>query len=273
MGDLRSRVEALWAPLRVSSSPADFERLDAFLATVTGDAPPQSLDTGQGYGPCPLHLPGLAPSPWCDPAGVEGADILKANWEEIRDEALAIYRAGDHLLQVATEDEQRGWYQYFFWDFRLFSDGRRGAEQPCVRFDIPGQLDRCPATAAALSHLNPYSQAGFLFLEPGGVIHPHKATANWLPVLHLGLKIPPDCGIRVADEARTWAEGELLCFDHTFDHEAWNRSDEMRAVLFIRVLSPDLTPTERSAFRVMLEGLTARETRTIAQLTEGPYGA
>ena len=273
MDDVRARVESVWASLRQQAAPDAFDRLDGLLATLSGEAAPASLETGQGYGPCPLHLPGLPPNPWCEPDKVQGVDRLLASWSQIREEAMAIYRDRKHLLQVATEDEQRGWFQYFLWDFRLFSEGRRGVERPGARFDIPGQLDRCQATADAMSHLNPFSQAAFLFLEPGGVIRPHKATANWLPVLHLGLKIPVNCGIRVGQESRSWGEGELLCFDHTFDHEAWNRSDEVRVVLFTRVLSPDLTATEQRALTQMLDALTARETRTISQLTEGRYGA
>ena len=63
-----------------------------------------------------------------------------------------------------------------------------------------------------------------------------------------------------------------MCFDHTFDHEAWNRSSEVRVVLFTRVLSPDLTGTEREALQVMLEQLTDHEVQSIRQLVEWPYG-
>jgi len=273
MMNLRSRVDALWSSLRAQSPPSAFDRLDGLLGTVCGEAPAVGLDTGQGYGPSVLHLPGLPPKPWCDPNRVEGVSHLVSKWPEIRDEAMSVYRERTRLLQVGTQDEQRGWYQYFLWDFRLFSDARKGGEWPCVRYDIPGQLERCPATAEAVKHLNPYSQAAILFLEPGGVVRPHKATANWLPVLHLGLKIPEHCGIRVENETREWQEGGLLCFDHTFEHEAWNRSDEVRVVLFCRVLSPDLTATERAALKLMLENLTAHELRSVEQLTEGRYGA
>ena len=113
MNGLRSRVESYWAPLRARSGAAAFERLDSFLAVLSGEASPERPQTGQGYGPCRLQLPGLPPNPWCDATAVDGVEYLVSMWTEVRDEAMALYRDRKNLVQVATKDEQDGWFQYF----------------------------------------------------------------------------------------------------------------------------------------------------------------
>ena len=46
------------------------------------------------------------------------------------------------------------------------------------------------------------------------------------------------CGIEVNGETYHWKEGQTVVFDDTFEHEAWNNSDEARVVLFIDVERP-----------------------------------
>jgi beta-hydroxylase len=42
----------------------------------------------------------------------------------------------------------------------------------------------------------------------------------------------------VGPETRGWREGESLVFDDTYEHEAWNDTDETRVVLFVDVIRP-----------------------------------
>lgn len=58
-----------------------------------------------------------------------------------------------------------------------------------------------------------------------------------------------------ATKTRTWSEGDVLVFDDTTEHEAWNRSDQTRTVLLFDFLrpgheksAPDETPTEVREF-------------------------
>jgi beta-hydroxylase len=74
---------------------------------------------------------------------------------------------------------------------------------------------------------------------------------------HLGLLVPSDptrCGIRVGDERRHWEAGRSLVFDDTFEHEAWNESDEPRVVLFVdfaRQLPAPLDAINRALLRLI----------------------
>src|SRR5260221_13721944 len=64
---------------------------------------------------------------------------------------------------------------------------------------------------------------------------------------HLGLKIPASddrCGIRVGGEVARWEEGRSLVFDDTFEHEAWNDTDQTRVVLFVDVVRPLRQPVK-----------------------------
>ena len=44
-----------------------------------------------------------------------------------------------------------------------------------------------------------------------------------------------------------WQEGQVVVFDDTYEHEAWNRSDQTRVVLIFDIWNPHLTEPERAA--------------------------
>ncbi len=64
-------------------------------------------------------------------------------------------------------------------------------------------------------------------------------------VCHLPLIVPPGCGFRVGAETREWRVGELLVFDDSVEHEAWNDSDHDRLVLIFDIWQPELSLEER----------------------------
>ena len=68
--------------------------------------------------------------------------------------------------------------------------------------------------------------------------------------------VPPDCALRLVDRGEhAWREGELLLFDDTYLHEAWNRSDRTRIVLLMDCWSPYLTPVEKEALVLLIEAI------------------
>jgi aspartate beta-hydroxylase len=93
--------------------------------------------------------------------------------------------------------------------------------------------------------------AMFSILDPSTRIPPHTGTANTRLVAHLPLIVPPGCGFRVGSETREWRVGEAFVFDDTIEHEAWNDSDEMRAILIVDVWSPLLSDAERELSRAL----------------------
>lgn len=133
-------------------------------------------------------------------------------------------------------DHSLAWGACFLWEYGL-------PNQPV--------LDRCPATAAALAAIPAAPIPGrspsafFSILKPHTRIPPHTGVTNTRTIIHLPLIVPPGCGFRVGGETRQWRAGEAFAFDDTIEHEAWNDSDEMRAVLIFDVWNPHLSPAEQ----------------------------
>ena len=111
---------------------------------------------------------------------------------------------------------------------------------------------RCPVTSATLESLDLFRVPGqapeicFSLLKPHTEILPHHGVCNARVVMHLPLLVPPGCALNLVDiGAREWREGELLMFDDTYLHSAWNRSDHLRVILLMDCWNPHLTPPER----------------------------
>lgn len=113
-----------------------------------------------------------------------------------------------------------------------------------------GDTARFPKTIEALSAIRLVEKRGkpmeafFSVLKPGAHIPPHFGLTNSRMTVHLPLIVPPDCAIRVGDVTHAWQVGAPLIFDDSFEHEAWNKSDETRVVLIFEVPHPDLTELE-----------------------------
>ena len=99
--------------------------------------------------------------------------------------------------------------------------------------------------------------AFFSALKPGTHIPPHNGATNTRLTVHLPLIIPPDCGLRVGGETHVWKPGELVLFDDTIQHEAWNFSDQLRVVLIFDTWHPMLTDLEKRLVAHTVEGIMA----------------
>ena len=117
---------------------------------------------------------------------------------------------------------------------------------------------RCPATMAALRRL-PLCRTGrtpvvlFSLLQPGTRIRPHHGFMNARLICHLPLIIPEACALRVGNETRAWREGEVVLFDDSVEHEAWNLSKELRVVMIFDVWRPELSEKERTLVDAMFD--------------------
>jgi aspartyl/asparaginyl beta-hydroxylase (cupin superfamily) len=98
--------------------------------------------------------------------------------------------------------------------------------------------DLCPRTSKLLDDIPGVTTAAFSRLLPSTDIRPHLGYSNSVLRCHLGLLVPPNCGLRVGPETRTWEEGKCLVFDDTIEHQAWNHSASARVVLLIDFVKP-----------------------------------
>jgi aspartyl/asparaginyl beta-hydroxylase (cupin superfamily) len=95
----------------------------------------------------------------------------------------------------------------------------------------------------------------FSILKPGTRIAPHNGFLNTRLICHLPLIVPDNCAIRVGNETRTWKTGEMMIFDDSIEHEAWNESEETRVVLIFDIWRPDLTIEERESVSTLLQAI------------------
>lgn len=171
--------------------------------------------------------------PFPEPAEIPGIEELVASWPAIRCELdwLLQARADIPSLGGISPDHRRiapnGKWKSFF----LQGHG----------YAIENNRACCPETAAAIDRVPDVVVAFFSIFEPGTHVPPHRGVSKAMVNVHLGLIVPdgPErCGIRVEQETRGWAEGELLVLDETYRHEAWNLTAEPRVVLFLQVRRP-----------------------------------
>jgi aspartate beta-hydroxylase len=237
------------AEVHAAHPGADFHRADAYVEQRTGRRKVYVQQPVDGHFP---YLPAIEffPEdrfPWFE--------ALEAETEEIGRELKSLLAEGDrgfrpYIAFGATEpvnqwgdlNHSPRWSAWFFWE-----DGVRQDEN-CAR---------CPATAAALEALPMLDLPGkgptalFSILEPRTRIPPHSGSSNVRATVHLPLVVPEGCGFRVGAETRTPTVGKAWAFDDTIEHEAWNDSDALRAILIFDVWNPLLTEAERAAVRVV----------------------
>ena len=120
---------------------------------------------------------------------------------------------------------------------------------------------RCPLTMRLLE-LPPIPRirgrspmAMFSILRPGTHIEPHHGMLNTRLICHIPLVVPGNCRLRVGAETREVVEGKAMIFDDSFEHEAWNDSDSVRAVLLFEIWRPELSEDERTALTAMYEAV------------------
>ena len=246
------RAAELAAPLaevEAAHPGADFRRARAYAEQRTGR---RKVYVQQPIGG---HFPYLPAIEFFDAALFPWLLELEARTGEIRAELVPLlaereagfrpYVAFDPTQpanQWAELNHSPRWSAFFFWE-----DGVRN-EANCAR---------CPGTAALLETLplldlpDKGPTAMFSILEPRTRIPPHTGSNNVRATIHLPLIVPEGCGFRVGAETRTPVPGEAWAFDDTIEHEAWNDSNEMRAILIVDAWNPLLSEAERAAVRVV----------------------
>lgn len=211
-----------------------------------------------------LYFPDLCEGPYHDPMLLPWAPTLRDAWRGIRAEAEALLaqdRDFESFLGLKPGQSREGyiggsnpnaaWDAYFFY--------RRGQ-----RFDA--HHEACPFTSSVLDSVelcrvgHQAPEVCFSVIRPQSTIMAHHGVTNTRMVMHLPLIVPKQCALNIVDgEAHSWREGELMMFDDTFQHEAWNRSDEPRLILLMDCWNPYLTEPEKIAVKQLVEAIDALE--------------
>ncbi len=221
------------------------DRVRDAVWTQTHDKPFQFLTDKQA--PTIFYMPELPASPVTDKSVFDWTPALEAATQAIRSEyQAAIQKNIQQAPYVPAQTPSPQWARLrgtLDWSsLHLFDKAKR---TPLA--------DAFPATLEALKNVdlvridNTPLEAFFSRLKPGAHIPPHFGLTNARLTVHLPLIIPDDCAIRVADHDYHWREGEIIAFDDSYRHEAWNRSDCDRVVLIFECHHPDLSVDERRA--------------------------
>lgn len=205
-----------------------------------------------------FHFPELPQIQFYDPAQFAWARSLQSRTAAIQKELAEILTTQAGFVPYMQAQRNRpvfdnnGLLNDPSWSaFHLIKDGEPVAEHAA----------RCPETLAALSEAPLCTVKGrtptalFSLLRPGAHIPPHHGFVNTRLICHLPLSVPPDCALRVGNETREWREGELVVFDDTIEHEAWNRSARLRVILLFDIWRPELSEIERALVAEMLESI------------------
>ena len=223
---------------------ADRRRFDACIDHVLGK---RAIYVNECAG---LHFPFLPADEFFDKRLFPWLAALEAQTPAIAAEAAALLDKGapgfapyvsqdpgtPHNKWTAL-DNKMDWGAYFFWKY-----GERKEEAARLFPATAAALDAVPL--AALPGRAP--NAFFSVLKPRTRIPAHTGVTNTRAIVHLPLIVPEGCGFRVGGETRQWRVGEAFAFDDTIEHEAWNDSDEPRAILILDVWNPHINEQERT---------------------------
>jgi beta-hydroxylase len=169
--------------------------------------------------------------PYIPPDRFPELKALRDNAAVIREEGLALMAHARMKAPDQNDDAgfnsfaKAGWKRFYL---KWYGDAHPSAER------------LCPRTTQLLRGIPDVSAAMFATLPPGAVLNPHRDPYAGSMRYHLGLVTPNDdgCHIEVDGQPYSWRDGEDVIFDETFIHQAENRTDVERLILFCDVARP-----------------------------------
>jgi aspartate beta-hydroxylase len=196
-----------------------------------------------------LYLPDLPATPWFEREQFDWVPRVEERLPAVRDELETLIREEAQFVPYISQggggDPHGTDYSSLegsmVWNAFYLIQGGRWLEDRCRRCAQTTEVMRA-VPAPRMRGFAP--EVIFSRLQAGGHIVPHFGRTNVRLTVHMGVIIPDDCAIRVADETRSWQEGRVMLFDDSFEHEAWNRSGRDRTVLIFEVWHPVLEPAE-----------------------------
>lgn len=242
---LDGSIDAALQPGSTTWDETEHRRIRAFVDTAMGR---RQVYHNQCAG---VFYPFLPEDEFFDRRHFPWLDELEAHHAAIRRELEALLADPGELIRPYVRMEEGtpqndwsaldgslDWSACFLWEY-----------------GVPNRpvLERCPQTAALLERLplapipKRAPNAFFSMLKPRSHIPAHTGVTNTRAIIHLALDIPPGCGFRVGNETREWVEGKAFAFDDSIEHEAWNNSDQRRAVLILDTWNPHLSAAEQRA--------------------------
>jgi aspartyl/asparaginyl beta-hydroxylase (cupin superfamily) len=252
--DARARMDQMEEALtKAGLPPAERSPLiGETLALLRGEVPIQLQR------PKNLYVPGLPQRSFYERSEFAWAEQLECRTDSIAAEVHALLDAdsGGFAPYLPEGSDRSGGTAP---NAHLVGDSSWGAFYLMRGGHVAGNAERCPATMAALAEVPLPAIEGrspmalFSLLKAGAHIRPHHGLFNYRLICHLPLIVPDGCSLRVGNHERRWRKGEMLIFDDSMEHEAWNRSDETRVILLFEIWRPEIGDEDRRALTLLLE--------------------
>ena len=259
---LRARDAALWLDKRFGNalheglvaaglSPSNrHPRFQRSLEIMMGQRPRDQVFTRFPQLPQSYFYPELPQVEFDDDAADPWRGVIEQQTDTILSEACSLLSEPSSFLPYVQQTSARpqgdvhGLLDNPDWSTCYLTD----QGQP-----IAERVARAPVTFQTLDTKVPLCRIGsrapsimFSLLRARAKIPPHTGMINTRFVCHLPLIVLPGCGFRVGEETREWRVGELMVFDDSVEHEAWNDSDLDRLVLIFDIWRPELSEVERA---------------------------
>ncbi|MHC8370784.1 aspartyl/asparaginyl beta-hydroxylase domain-containing protein [Pseudomonas sp. MDT1-85] len=179
-----------------------------------------------------MYLFSSVPSkPYLDRGKFAELDVLKDNWEVIRDEAMHLFDEG--YIRAAENNNDAGFGSFFKKGWKRFY--LKWYDKP-----LPSAEALCPKTVALVSSIPNVKGAMFALLPAGSHLNPHRDPFAGSLRYHLGLSTPNSdhCRIFVDGQVYAWRDGEDVMFDETYVHWVKNETGQTRVILFCDIERP-----------------------------------
>lgn len=162
---------------------------------------------------------------------IPALDLLKQNWQTIRQEAQILYDKG--YITASDKLDDIGFNSFF----------RRGWKRFYLKwYDAPLSSAQalCPKTVNLIQQIPEINAAMFTLLPKQSFLFEHRDPYAGSLRYHLGLITPnsENCCIYVDGKLYFWRDGEDVLFDETFVHSAKNTTEQDRIILFCDIKRP-----------------------------------
>lgn len=179
-------------------------------------------------------------------------DLLRQNWQTIREEGLELVR--QNYFDATKRPGTAGYYDVGFRTFFKYGWSRFYLNWYGYTHHSAKRL--CPRTVEILQKVPAVHGAMFAFLPRRSQLTRHADPIAVSLRYHLGLATPNSdaCFINVDGRNQSWRDGEVLMFDETYLHYVRNDTDSDRLILMCDVKRP-LNPLG-ALFNFFYRGLT-----------------
>jgi beta-hydroxylase len=171
-----------------------------------------------------------------DPAEFPELDVLRQNWQAIREEGLELVRQS--YFDATKRPGTAGYYDVGFRTFFKYGWSRFYLNWYGYTHHSARRL--CPRTVEILQKVPAVHGAMFAFLPRRSQLTRHADPLAISLRYHLGLATPnaDACFINVDGRDKCWSDGEAIMFDETYLHYVRNDTDCDRLILMCDVKRP-----------------------------------